>query len=464
MKYFINLILLTLSVSCTTTNKQNSTAYFGGQIVNPKDKYVLFLKDDVVIDTLTLDNNNRFLKEYQSLDEGLYTFKHGGEFQYIYFEPTDSILVRLNTWDFDESIVFSGNGSSKNEFLINLFLQNEKEEKYMYQNFYLDEHDFMQKIDSLSAEKNSIYKDFVAHEDNTVTEGFEKLSNAAINFPLDRLKEVYPYYYKRVHNLDKIPEISEDFYNYRDQINLNEESLLSFYPYQNYLISYLYHLSYELKEKDSTKNNMTVNVLNSINENIESENIKNTLLKRVIVNDFLKSESTCSINNEALDIFLKNCTNQKFIEQVESLVNDSKYVVNNQPIHNFDVTKYNNSTLTINDIIKDQNTVIYFWSTEYMSSEYLINRIKYLEKTHPNVLFVGINMKTSNDNLIADPYLKQLDSAKQYKLTGNSYAYNYLTSKYPRVIIVNNKGVVENGFTYLDSRKLTSEINKLEKN
>ncbi|WP_299526957.1 hypothetical protein [uncultured Lutibacter sp.] len=462
MKYIISVILAILTFSCKTAIKDDSSkTYFGGEIINPKTNFVLFLKDDKVIDTLLLDKNNRFLNNYNSLNEGLYTFKHGNEFQYIYLKPTDSILVRLNTWDFDESLVYSGKGSSKNEFLINLFLQNVKEEREIYQYFGLNEPDFQRKIDSLSNERMAIYNDFLTTEDE-ISEGFKKLTSTAIHYPLYRLKEMYPYYNKRYHRLDKFPIISDNFYNYRKSISLNEENLTSFYPYQNYVVSYLYNLSYQLKENDSSKNNITVNILNSATEHINSNKFKNTLLKKFIVNDFFNSESTCSINQKALDIFLENCNNQLYISQVKNLVNDSKFVSNNEPLHNFEIVSYNNINSTINDITKGQNSVIYFWSTAYMSSDYLVSRIKYLEKRYPNILFIGINMETSVEDITTEPNLKLLNITKQFKLTKDSFAHNYLTSNYPRTIIINNNGEVKNGFTYLDSKKLNSELNKLK--
>jgi len=462
MKYVISIILAILTFSCKTSQKDNSTkTYFGGEIINPKTNFVVFLKDDKVIDTLILDKNNRFLNNYNSLNEGLYTFKHGNEFQYIYLKPTDSVLVRLNTWDFDKSLVYSGKGSAKNEFLINLFLQNIKEEREIYQYFSLNESEFQRKIDSLSNERVAIYNDFSTTEAE-ISEGFKKLTSTAIHYPLYRLKEMYPYYYKRFHKLAKFPIISNDFYNFRNNISLNEENLTSFYPYQNYVISYLYNLSYQLKENDSSKNNITVNILNSTIENIDSEEFRNMLLKKFIVNDFLKSESTCSINKKALDIFLKNCSNQLYITQVKNLVNDSKYVSNNEPLHNFEIVSYNNTNTTIKDITKDRNSVIYFWSTSFMSSDYLVSRIKYLENKYPNILFIGINIETSFEDITSEPNLKLLDITKQFKLTKDSFAHNYLTSKYPRTIIINNNSEVENGFTYLNSKKLNSELNKLK--
>jgi len=461
MKYFISVILAILIFSCKPAKENTISTYFGGEIINPKSDFVLFLKDDKVIDSLELDKNNRFLNDYKSLEEGLYTFKHGIEFQYIYIQPKDSILVRLNTWDFDESLVFSGKGSVKNEFLINLFLQNEKEEKSMYQYLNLDEIDFQMKIDSLSNERLEIYNHF-SNAEIEIPEGFKTLTSTAIHYPLYRLKEMYPFYYKRYHKLDKFPVLSNNYYDYRKNINLDKENLVSFYPYQNYVFSYLYNLSYELKEKDNSKNDITINILNSTIENIELNSFKNTLLKKIIINDFLKSESTCSVNQKALGIFLENCDNQDYILQVKDLVNDSKYISNHKALQNFELTAYNNDNLTIKDIIKDKNSVIYFWSTEFMSPDYLVNRIKYLEKKYPNILFIGINMQDSPNELTTEPNLKLLDISKQFKLTKQSQAHKYLTSKYPRTIIVNSNGIVKNGFTYLDSKKLNSELNKLK--
>ena len=462
MKYLISFFITSLFFSCNTTETKSGTTYFGGEIVNPRSNFVLFLKDDKIIDTLLLDTENRFLKKYNNFKEGLYTFKHGLEFQYIYLKPADSVLVRLNSWDFDESLVYSGKGASKNEFLINLFLQNEKEEKAMYSYFNLDESKFEAKLDSLANERTLIYNSFTT-SDLTISKGFKDLIDIAIYYPLYRLKEVYPYYHKKAHNLTNFPSISNDFYSFRDDISLNEEQFLSFYPYQNYVVSYLYNIANQLKESNSDKDDLTINVLNVIIENIKSEEIKNTLLKRIVINDFLKSESTCTINSEKLALFLKNCTNQEFINQVNNLVNDSKYVENQQQLPNFNIVNYNNNETDIHSITKNKKSVIYFWSTEFMSTDYLVSRVRYLEKKYPTIQFIGIQMQPAYLNINSEPKLKKLNSNKQYKLTSNSYANNFLTSHYPRIIITDNNNLVMNGFTYLDSKKLGQELNKIQK-
>ncbi len=461
MKRLISVILVILAISCKT-NKEEITNYFGGEIINPKSDHVLFLKDDRVIDTLFLDEYNRFINKYESLD-GLYTFKHGNEFQYIYMEPADSILVRLNTWDFDESLVFSGKGSNKNNYLISLFLQNEKEEMAMYQYFSLNPSDFQFKLDSLAKARTVVYNEFSKNE-TEISEGLHNLIHTAIHFPLYRLNEIYPLYHKYDTKSDEYPVVPDSFYTYRNDVSLNEANLVSYYGYQNYVISHLYNLSYALKENDSTKDDITLNILNSIVDNVELESFKNTLLKRITVDNFLNSASTSTINEQTLSLFLDNCTDNGLIMQVKNLVRDAEYVVADEPLHNFEILSYDNQILDINSIVENKNSMIYFWTTEHIPPDYLLKKIQYLEQNFPNIEFIGINIQSTSKDVLKEPSLKKLNINKQYKLTANSYANKYLTSNYPRIIIVNKKGIVKNGFTLLRSKNLNSELKKLEIN
>ena len=56
---------------------------------------------------------------------GLFNFFHPPEFQYLIINKGDSLVLRLNSLDFDESLIFSGKGSAKNNYLINVFLKHE---------------------------------------------------------------------------------------------------------------------------------------------------------------------------------------------------------------------------------------------------------------------------------------------------------------------------------------------------
>ena len=99
LKYFLpfSFIILSTLTSCKKVfSEDNYVAYFGGEILNPQEKFVLFLKDDEIIDTIYLDKNNRFMHKFDSLAPGLYTFKHNPEYQYVYFDKNDILMVKVS--------------------------------------------------------------------------------------------------------------------------------------------------------------------------------------------------------------------------------------------------------------------------------------------------------------------------------------------------------------------------------
>ena len=126
-KKILLLLLFTALLSCI--NKEENavqTTWISGQIVNPTLDYVVFSKGNIILDTVKLDSNNFFLYKTDKIKSGLYSFKHN-ETQVFYIEPGDSILMHINTMDFDESLAYSGKGGEQNNLLMDLYLMNEIE-------------------------------------------------------------------------------------------------------------------------------------------------------------------------------------------------------------------------------------------------------------------------------------------------------------------------------------------------
>jgi hypothetical protein len=160
MKYFLVASILLIAYSCGNS-KTNEVAYLGGEIVNPNNSYVVLYKNDQVVDSAVLDENNRFLLKIDPVVDGLYHFEHQPEMQYVMIEKGDSILFRLNTLDFDESLIFTGLGAEKNNFMIDMFLVNEDEERLVYDYYDLEAGEFVYKMDSLKKMKLEQYDNLV---------------------------------------------------------------------------------------------------------------------------------------------------------------------------------------------------------------------------------------------------------------------------------------------------------------
>ena len=85
--------MLSMSFGCKVNTNDGSYAYVGGEIVNPKNNsIILFNTKGKVVDSLTLDSNNRFIYKIKDLNPGLYSFTHGGEYQLVLLEPNDSVM------------------------------------------------------------------------------------------------------------------------------------------------------------------------------------------------------------------------------------------------------------------------------------------------------------------------------------------------------------------------------------
>ena len=147
-KIFKFLLFFIIFYGCQNS-EEITYSYVGGEIINPINRQLTIFKPNKIIDSLELDNNNRFLTKIKSTDSGFYGFSHGNEYQLILLEPNDSITLRVNTLDFDESLSFSGVGSKKNNYLINLFTKYENSRQKGKSNLYrLNPTEFKNKIDS----------------------------------------------------------------------------------------------------------------------------------------------------------------------------------------------------------------------------------------------------------------------------------------------------------------------------
>jgi len=209
VRFLLSLTFVFSILSCSSTPENGSTVFFGGEIVNPTSKYVVLYHNDAYIDSVQLDHENHFLFQLDSIEEGLYHFDHSPELQYVYLSKGDSLLARLNTVEFDESLVYSGTGSVINNFLIEIFLTHEEEEPLMNDYFNLDPEAFSEKIDSMHAAKMALLKEL--NSDNELTPRALAMAEASIDYNMYINKEKYPFYHKKETGEETIHELPDEF-------------------------------------------------------------------------------------------------------------------------------------------------------------------------------------------------------------------------------------------------------------
>jgi len=185
---FLILIGITLA-SCNQQNQKSAQGtWIGGEIVNPKVDYVIISKNRTLIDTVRLDRNNYFHYEFKDFSPGIYTFRHF-EYQVFYLEPRDSIMLRVNTLEFDESLAFTGDGADKNNFMMEMFLINEAENRLISNLYLLSPQEYEAKLDSMKQVRFDLYDHFVGK--NKVSGDFKDIVEANIAYDFSTKKEWY---------------------------------------------------------------------------------------------------------------------------------------------------------------------------------------------------------------------------------------------------------------------------------
>jgi hypothetical protein len=452
IKYFLplSIVLFSTLTSCKRVFKEdNFVAYFGGEIINPQEKYVLFLKDDEVIDTIYLDKNNRFMHKFDSLAPGLYSFKHNPEYQYVYFDKNDSLMVRVNTFDFDNSVVFCGRGDEKNNFLMELYLKNEADKDKMYDNFDKDVKSFIKNIDSSFAIRKSFYlkrKAEIGWDEN-----FDVLAKACLNFHHITKKEIYPYAHQFRTGENIRTKLPSNYYEHRKEVDFDNTLLTNYSPFIKYVSVMLNNVSLQKDHLDLNENSLENNIekLNITDTLIKNQKVKNVVLNNVAMMYLLEDQNMYN-NQKFIERYLQLTTdkeNKKEITEIYNSVQNLK-VGNRLPKIELVDTVY--KPLDINTVIK-KPTVLFFW-TSHAESHFVASHRKVMElqAKYPNYEFIAINV---NDNVANwKNALKKYNFESIKELHASDFEAirkQWVITKIHRIIILNADGTIKNGFANL---------------
>jgi len=445
--------------SCSNESPKPTSTWLGGEIVNPYSDYIVLEKDDIIIDTIRLDENNFFLYKIDSVEAGLYSFNHK-EFQLIFIEPGDSIMFRVNTIEFDESLAFSGIGSEKNNFLINRFLQNEAENKLIPKYYKLSPELFIEKIDSLHLEKEVAFTRL--KQKHVLTTEYIEFGQASIDYYYFSKKEIYPLAHYGRNKLLEIENLPNDFFNYRSKINFTNDNFNSFYLYEMFLNKYFDNISYNQYLKDSPYN-MNSYLHNAIKLKLIDSIVSNTELKNKLTfnasKDYLISAEDYTKSNDILSLFLEYNTNQYQQESIKNLV---KYCEKMIPGNSLPNQLLGTSDKTIKDLhsVFRKPTVLFFWSLR-LKRHYKNLHVKAdeLRLKYPEIDFIAINIDESQEKWLNEISNRSYNTKYEYRFDDTKLARKSLIiNSINKAIIVDEKGVIINNNTNLFGTKFEEQL------
>ncbi|QIJ89878.1 hypothetical protein C7H62_2070 [Mesoflavibacter sp. HG96] len=464
-------ILFLIAVTCCFFSCQekkkanlNGNAFFGGEIVNPNSPYVVILKNNTVVDSLYLDKDNRFSYTFKDFEPGLFHFYDGREVQSVLIQPNDSLMFRLNTMDFDESLVFTGIGEKENNFLIDLFLLNDKLQDSVLKISQLEPDEFEEQLNQIKQIKQDKLDAFKSKYQTTAL--FDKLAQAKINYNYYYSKEAYPFINYRENERQIFDELSDDFYSYRDNVNYNDNDLKEYRPYVSFLRVHFNNIALQQHfehSKDSEYNNQNIDYnidkLNLIDQKVSDTFTKNKLLYYNMVK-FINGSQNDEDFDKLLNLFKQKSTNQDHINKAETLVNTYKRLKPGKTLPEVTVIDKNDNFVLLNKLIKDKS-VIYFWDTSKRSHLRDVHlKANDLKSKYPEIEFIAINVNDISTREQFDILQRNgLKHTNEYHFKKPNEALDLLAIRpINKVFLVDKNGVIINPKGNLFDIKFENEL------
>ena len=309
--YLRTLLILLLFFSC----KSDNTTVFSGKILNNTSDSISIYKDNNMIYESVVDVDGLFNITIDTITSGLYTFYHEPEFQYIIIDENDNLQIRLNTLDFDESLVYTGKGSSKNNFLMDVFLRSENDELEINSKLDLAFDTFKNLVDSLYNKQMNSFKLF--KENNILSNSSKEIINTAILYPY--ISKFHSYIIRN--NIEE--EIQKDlFINYQNEISYDLDALAYFKPYIDFLYLHIYN---NVKIKKDYENSLDFNIqrLSYTDKIIKSKLVKSRVLRFHAFGFILQRQDDVK-NKTFLKAFFEISKDKKVNEEINNLYNELK--------------------------------------------------------------------------------------------------------------------------------------------
>jgi len=434
MKQILILILTIAFVSCKDKPKIEY-AIISGKVENTSADKVEIENGDFSIE-IPIIADGTFVDTLKLSEAGFYTLKIGRERTTLYLKNGDNLNLTIDTNQFDETLAFTGKGSSENNYLASKVLTIEKHTSNPQELYSLDEANFKAKIDSIKTANASHLEnimdadpDFIAYE----TKNLEYDSYVLLNN--------YESYHGRYSDIQdyKIPEdfLPEGLKNLK----------------YNDSIAYKMSSSYKRMAFNKTLNDLFETIgedyLYTSPKDLEGiESLEIPALKDDVVDylgGFLVSPGNPNMK-EVYEFFLANTNDEKIKTKLTEVFDKGKDLIKGNPSPQFiDYENHKGGTLSLGEL-KGKYVYIDVWATWCGPCKREIPSLKAVEKQFhgKNIEFVSTSIDVAKDH---DTWINMVN---EMSLGGTQlFADNDWNSKFikdygiegiPRFILVDPEG------------------------
>lgn len=451
------LIAFIAIVSCKNDTKTGSIV-ISGKITNNRGSEIAFKKPNYkeFSETIKVALDGSFM-DTLLIESGSYTFQYGRNRAEIFVEAGDNLTINFDTRDFENTLIFSGEGSEISTYL---FEKQKAEKKLLGEDnstYILGEVAFVSKLKEIKGTLERLIS-----SSKGISNIFKEKEKRNLNYTYLVRRNNYQMFHRHYAN-DANFKTSDGFLKGLDEITYNnEEDFIYSADYRTLVTSYYRKKAAEVARKEKINNDIAfIKVVGALQKNA----MKNELIYERVKYAFTNSEDLEGLYNQ----FMTTSTNETHKKEITESYNQFKLVVKGQLSPKFkDYENFAGGKTSMDDL-KGNYVFLNVWSTWSSPNPREMNLIKELETIYKdkNIKFVSISVDREADH---DKWKSMVGENKfagiqlfADKDLESSFAQEYLIKTIPRYILVDPNGIIVNAYAPRPSSKrltrLFSELN-----
>ena len=433
-----NLLLLLVTISILSCQKKVKPTHviFTGSVENNNANSAK-ISGNGFEKVIEITENGNFSDTLKIDKEGYYSLRIGRESTPVYLIQGANVGLTLNTKEFDESLVYTGDIAAENNYLAAKYLLSEKEMAFD-KVYSLPEDEFIIELNKI----NSSYSDLL-NSSTEVTKGFIKNETKELEYAHINNIENYEEYYQYL-TKDTSFKASESLYNSYKEFNFADNyAFENSSAYKTLLTSYYARIA-----KDAFSNSdkdIALAYLETVDHKFPNGAIKDELM-------FNYLRYGMKANNALEDVYnLYKASNQN-TENLSEVTNSYKTLSNLRPgkaSPSFDYENFKGGKTSLEDL-KGKVVYVDVWATWCGPCLREIPALKILEADYhnKNIAFVSLSIDEKKDynkwrTMITEKNLDgiQLMADNDWK---SKFVIDYGIKGIPRFIIIDTKGNIVN--------------------
>jgi thiol-disulfide isomerase/thioredoxin len=433
-----NLLLLLITISILSCQKKVKPTHviFTGSVENSNansakisgngfEKVIEITENGSFSDTLKIDK------------EGYYSLRIGRESTPVYLIQGANVGLTLNTKEFDESLVYTGDIAAENNYLAAKYLLSEKEMAFD-KVYSLPEDEFIIELNKI----NSSYSDLL-NSSIGVSKGFIKNEKKELEYAHINNMENYEQYYQYT-TKDTSFKASESLYDSFKEFNFTDtDAFENSNAYKSLLASHYLRIA-----RDASSNSdkdIALAYLETVNNKFPNGAIKDELMF-----NYLRYGMKANNNLEAVyNLYKVSNQNTENLSEVTSSFKVLSNLTPGKASPSFDYENFKGGKTSLEDL-KGKVVYVDVWATWCGPCLREIPALKILEADYhnKNIAFVSLSIDEKKDydkwrTMITEKNLEgiQLMADNNWK---TKFVIDYGIKGIPRFIIIDTKGNIVN--------------------